>query len=100
MQPGLSWELPHLCGERSALALCERVSILSARFIAGNGRSLAARYESSCRLSWLPLIVRGRLLFLLQVLLLLCVLHFHLRGLLLVNLLRLLLSGLVRVLLG
>ena len=54
-----------------------------------------ATYDLSRR----PLIVRGRLLFLLQVLLLLGVLHFHLRGLLLVNLLCLLFADVVRVLL-
>ena len=59
--------------------------------------------ESPSDLSRFLLIVgwrrRWRWLFLLQVLLLLCVLHLHLLGLLLVNLLCLLLAGVVRVLL-
>jgi hypothetical protein len=34
--PNSWWEPPHLCGGRSALALCERLSTLITRFSAGN----------------------------------------------------------------
>ena len=61
---------------------------------------LAHSAKALSDLSRLLLSVRGRRwLFLLQVLLLLCVLHLHLLGLLLVNLLCLLLADFVRVLL-
>src|ERR1700733_10372589 len=37
--PNWWWEPPHLCGARSALALCEGVATLITRFSAGNAKA-------------------------------------------------------------